>query len=578
MNPLKAFLIFLFLTFSIPLFSKDNRFDVTLKKMEQLQGEELRKSVLLFYDSIRNAGDYQTRIDMADKVFQLTSQKDEIAHIYSLVFIASHKKPYNTALFDKAYQLAKKHNRIDEINDVEHNRALYFMSQHQYDSAMIYILRYQENVPMETKGEGSREISNLLGDIYYNAGIYNKASDVYSALLEQYEKEENWNYFRPYVMMNNLGQISLHLNDTIEAKAWFTRSLTLAEQRLNTNYRNNTIGYIKIRLAETNLKSGDLDEAEQLLSEVAAYPDNEIYEDVKQEWMYCKALLLLKKDKPDEAMKLAKQLIPGDSLLFSKYRFIPEVYPLLSEINVRIGRYTVAYNYSNQYKLIKDSIDAQNNLARSMIILAENNEQITKLELQQSKVKNTYLFRGLLFLLFTLTVITLLYFKLYKSKLELIRKTLENNTQPETIAVETNHTNTSVNDEELIQQKELITKLKQWMESQKPYLDPGLSILEASQQLSTNRTYLSRAINSQLKTSFPSFVNEYRIKESIRLILSGFTQSHTQEALAIESGFASRNVFTNAFKKYTGVVPSFFIANYRRWENQEKGFVGFNLK
>ena len=545
--------------------------------MEQLQGDEFRQSIIIFYDSIRNTGDYQTRIKMADEIFKLTLQKDEIAHIYSLEFRASHKKPFDPTLFEKAYQLAKKNNRIDEINDVEHNRVLYFMSQHQYDSAMIYILRYQENITEEAEGEGKREINNRLGDIYYNAGIYNKATDVYTKLLEQYEKEENWNYFRPYVMMNNLGQISLLLNNTKEAKIWFTRSLMLAEQRLNTNYRHNTIGYTKVKLAETDLKSGDLDEAEQLLNEVATYPENEIYEDVKQEWMYYKAVLLLKKDRPEEAMKLAKQLVPGDSLLFSKYRFIPEVYRLLSEINARNGQYNIAYNYSNQYKLMKDSIDAQNNLAKSMIILAESNEKITKQELQQSKMKNIFLIRGLLFLLFSLIAITLLYFKLYKSKLELIRKTLQNNIQPEATVVEINDTHTSVNREELIQQKELIGKLKEWMESQKPYLDPGLSILEASQQLSSNRTYLSRAINCQLKTSFPSFVNEYRIKESIRLILSGFAQSHTQEALAIESGFASRNVFTNSFKKYTGVVPSFFIANYRKWENQGESFINLDL-
>jgi len=107
-------------------------------------------------------------------------------------------------------------------------------------------------------------------------------------------------------------------------------------------------------------------------------------------------------------------------------------------------------------------------------------------------------------------------------------------------------------------QKELSGKLKQLMENEKIYLNPGLTISDVLKTLSTNRTYLSKAINNQMGTNFPNFINKYRISESVKLIKTGFTENHTQEALAHSIGFANRNVSIMAFKKQTGVVPSFF--------------------
>jgi YesN/AraC family two-component response regulator len=110
------------------------------------------------------------------------------------------------------------------------------------------------------------------------------------------------------------------------------------------------------------------------------------------------------------------------------------------------------------------------------------------------------------------------------------------------------------------------------VEKKKPFLDSGLKIDDIARELSTNRTYLSKAINNQLETTFPNFINQYRIRESIRLILSGYIVNQTQEALATQSGFANRNVFLRAFKKHTGVLPSFFIANYKKWDQQKNRF------
>ncbi len=545
-----------------------------LLQVRNSEGEVFRQQIQLLYDSVSHVADYQSKMKLAGQLFALTEKKDEIAHFHSLLFLAMHSGKMETDLFEQAYEIAEKHQRIDDINNVEFRRARFYLAKKQYDSAMIYLLRYRDMTPPDIRGEGYRNIINLMGDIYYNAGIFSKAAEVYQELLQQYIVEDNWNYFRPYVMMNNLGQIAMKQNDLHEARKWFNKSLKLADRNLHTSYRYNTLGYTKIKLAETALLSDSLTTAWQRLNEVAAYPADDIYEDVRQEYLYIKARLLLMQGKPNDALSLAKQLVPDDSLRFSEYRFIPEIYSLFADIFVKRGDYPLALQYSDRFNKIEDSLQSQKHFAGSLIILAEYNQELTRLELQRSGQRIVLLGSGLIVLLAILVVVLLLYRKLYFSKLELVRKSLENELT-DTMPTPENGNSTltdMANEDELIQHKQLIKQLKIVMEKQKPFLDPGLTIAHMAGQLNTNRTYLSKAINKQLKTTFPNFINQHRIKEAIRLIISGYTANRTQEALARKSGFANRNVFIKAFKKYTGVLPSFFIANYKKWDQQKNRF------
>jgi len=568
MNLANSIIVICFLFLVQPV----TRFDTELNKMNQLKGEKFRERVVLMYDSLKNVSGYENRMQLADKLYELTSKKDEIAHIRSLVFRAAYSEKYPTALFDEAYKLAEKHDRINDINHVVHSRALYFMNKQEYDSAMVYILRFREKIDTNKEGEGYNEINNLLGDIYYHAGLYMKAQNIYMELLRVYEKAGNWNYFRPYVMMNNLGQISLKTDEIEEAKKWFNKSLEMAEKNLKTSYHYNTIAYTKIKLAETALFNNNTELAEQLLQEVANYGDENIFEDVKQEWIFHKARLLLTQGKASEAKELAEQLVPEGKHLYNEYRFVPEIYHLMADIYAELGLYPQAVINNKKFDKIKDSLRVREHLTSSMMVIAEYNEQLANQKLEQSEQRTGFVIKGSVVLIIVIIVILILYSRLYRSKLELVKKVLEDNSKAEIKILEPGNNAIDLSKEEDILQKKLISELKNWMETEKPYLEPGLSITEVATHLQTNRTYLSRAINSQLKTNFPNFINEHRIKESIKLILSGFTQEFTQEALANKSGFAGRNVFIAAFKKHTGVVPSFFIANYHKWDSQNKKF------
>lgn len=97
-------------------------------------------------------------------------------------------------------------------------------------------------------------------------------------------------------------------------------------------------------------------------------------------------------------------------------------------------------------------------------------------------------------------------------------------------------------------------QLEQWMESEKPYLNPEFRLLDLREILPLNRTYLSQLINAEYGCNFYQFVTNYRIEEAKRLM-----REHPDMKLqdvAEQSGFSSPVVFSRVFARETGVTPS----------------------
>jgi AraC-like DNA-binding protein/Tfp pilus assembly protein PilF len=539
-----------------------------LEAGDHTQDEIFVQYINNLYDSISTITDYTIKKRLSDSVFAITAQKNELAHVHSLLFQVMRLNNPRTDYFDEAYQLAKKHHRIDDMCLVEYSRGQYYIARRQFDSAMVHILNYR-NMTSQPHGEGNNNIVNLMGDIYYHAGLYEQAREVYHDLYQQYKEEQNWNFYRPYVMMNNLGQIALKTGKPQEANRWFRQSLQLAEQYLRTPYLNNTLAYTKIKLSETAMAMDSLPLAEKWLDEVLAIPEQNLQEDVVQELTFCRANLLYKQGRMEEAKDMAMKLLPDDTIHFSDYRFVPDIYNLLSDINLAQGDYSTALNYHKQQDLMEDSLKEREHLARSMIILAEKEHQETKNKLQAYKLRYQLVLAVIISLVVIFLIFLWFYRKLYQSRVALVNRQIEKN--QEKVILEKENQIKSEWDEEWETQYRMIVKLQLLLKNEKPHLDPHLSIQHLADLMNTNRTYLSKAINTVLETNFSKFINEYRISEAIKLISEEFTLNHTVEALAQHSGFANRAVFNSAFKKQTGVTPSFFIANYKRKKDDLSG-------
>lgn len=73
--------------------------------------------------------------------------------------------------------------------------------------------------------------------------------------------------------------------------------------------------------------------------------------------------------------------------------------------------------------------------------------------------------------------------------------------------------------------------------------------------LDTNRTYVSKAVNKYSGMSFSSYLNMYRINEATAVI-SDPSRSVLLKQLADDLGYNSVTVFSKAFQKETGLMPS----------------------
>ncbi len=101
----------------------------------------------------------------------------------------------------------------------------------------------------------------------------------------------------------------------------------------------------------------------------------------------------------------------------------------------------------------------------------------------------------------------------------------------------------------------LATKVQHYLVTEKPYLNKGFSKGDLSNALDSNENYISRAFNDILKKSFSSYMNELRVEEAKRLLISNDDKIY---AIALDSGFASKNNFTRVFKQLTNHTPAEF--------------------
>ena len=94
------------------------------------------------------------------------------------------------------------------------------------------------------------------------------------------------------------------------------------------------------------------------------------------------------------------------------------------------------------------------------------------------------------------------------------------------------------------------------MDREKPFMNENLNLAELASRLAVPRAHVSQVINANLESNFPEFLNEYRVREAIRLLKDPASSHLTIEAIGYEVGFRSRSGFYSAFKRITGETPT----------------------
>lgn len=104
----------------------------------------------------------------------------------------------------------------------------------------------------------------------------------------------------------------------------------------------------------------------------------------------------------------------------------------------------------------------------------------------------------------------------------------------------------------------LKTKLEIIMKEEKPYLQSDINLFQLAEHLSISTHDLSFLLNTGLSINFNDFINNHRIDEAKRLLMSPKHTHLSIEGIGYESGFSSKSSFFTSFKKIVGLSPLAF--------------------
>ena len=96
-------------------------------------------------------------------------------------------------------------------------------------------------------------------------------------------------------------------------------------------------------------------------------------------------------------------------------------------------------------------------------------------------------------------------------------------------------------------------RLAQWMESERPYLDPEFSLATLAEALQLSPHQLSELLNNRLGKSFSRYLREWRIAEACRLLREEPNASVL--SIGLNVGFSSQSGFYEAFREIQGMTP-----------------------
>jgi AraC-like DNA-binding protein len=93
------------------------------------------------------------------------------------------------------------------------------------------------------------------------------------------------------------------------------------------------------------------------------------------------------------------------------------------------------------------------------------------------------------------------------------------------------------------------------MEANKPFLNPDITLELLAGEIGVSPRILSQIINETYKKNFKSYILEYRIKESMKILADARQSKLTILEILYQVGFNSKSAFNNQFKLFTNLTP-----------------------
>jgi AraC-like DNA-binding protein len=100
--------------------------------------------------------------------------------------------------------------------------------------------------------------------------------------------------------------------------------------------------------------------------------------------------------------------------------------------------------------------------------------------------------------------------------------------------------------------------LKDVMETDKPFTDSNLTLINLAQMIHMKPHHLSQILNGIIGENFYVYINSARIKYAVDLMKDNDNKDKSILEIAYQSGFNSKSAFNTYFKNIMGQTPSKF--------------------
>ena len=117
---------------------------------------------------------------------------------------------------------------------------------------------------------------------------------------------------------------------------------------------------------------------------------------------------------------------------------------------------------------------------------------------------------------------------------------------------------------------ELYQKIVDIVIVKKKYKDPNFSSKDLAKLLKTNTRYLSAVVNSRFGMNYSCLLNEYRVKDALRMMADKKNADKNIEEISANVGFANRQSFYAAFYRIVGETPNGYRKKVLSAKQQKK--------
>lgn len=491
-------------------------------------------------------GKYDSAIYFYKKsLYYFEEEQDSLymAKMYNNIGLSNDFLGYmDSAMYYYSKSLDIKKNLKDTMGIITclNNIGASFFYYEMYDEAMDY---YHQCIPLEEAIEDEEGLAMTylnMGELFLKTMDYEQAEKNLSKAHE-INKNVNSNYLQSMIW-DNLALVYMNLGNINEARDCFERAIGLNKilndhEALSNNY---------LSMGKFMHQSGNLNKAVEYYS--SAFNE-------------CTRSGFVKRAS-DAAKALSKLYAQRSN--YRKSLHYHELYSDLKDSVINIENNRQMAEMRTKYETEKK----EKQLIQKKLELEQNAREIK----QQRLVSGFSIAGGIIFLVFSLFIYGQYkrkdeaYRQLVKKNLDMVKceQVQESNQQDGVLEKSLKYNKSALSDD---QKGRIARELQELIKTTKPFRDPTLGIDALATRLNTNRSYLSQIINEFYEQNFYSFINDMRVKEARRLLANPEYRKLSIEGIARQVGFNSKSSFNTAFKKLTGVTPSYFSKTIQEEEN-----------